>query len=113
MALCPLAIHVLHPGRSTQDDIKGPCPLLETGPDNKAACGLVVYPATYFPILAKRVGNSTLSRAASFLIGSGVGCDAIGEDETENLVYTVGLYDKAHLVLDQMTAAWRIWGRRF
>jgi hypothetical protein len=111
--LCPLAIYVLHPGTDTLRDVKGPCPMLEAGPDGKPVCGLAVYPATYVPILAKRVGNATLARAASFLIGSDVGCDTIAAGEAENIGYSLTLAARANREVDKFTQAWRIWGRNF
>ena len=64
-------------------EVLGPCPALETH-EGDSSCGLVAHPEKYaHPIALKRSDSATLSTAASFLIGSGKGCDAreVGEED--------------------------------
>ena len=110
LSLCRLARDLLFPELWEQPDVPGPCPLLETGPDDKSVCGLTVHPATYFPLKAKADGNDRLIDAARELIGVGIGCDSFLDDEPENENYSLLLFRLQNGRHEQIRAAQKIWG---
>ena len=71
--LCPLASFVFL-------QIEGPCPALEDVGD-RFSCGLVNHPERYAPFRSAAMGRNALSRAATLMIGVGVGCDGQLESE--------------------------------
>ncbi|MGF3025589.1 hypothetical protein ACQVP2_22525 [Methylobacterium aquaticum] len=73
LELCPLG----HELFGTWD---GPCPAHERTADG-FGCGLVLNPQRYRPARAMARGRTALSQAAVRLIGSGAGCDALGDGE--------------------------------
>ena len=76
--------------------LKGPCPALERDANAPGyRCGLMVNPARYAPLRAKRYGARRLGEAARLLLASGFGCDARFLDEAR---------DPAH---DGREPAWR------
>ncbi len=103
--VCPLGQVVF--GRAL-----GPCPALSYEPDGKSVCGLVATPQRFGLMTVLRHGAKAAADAASYLIGSGTGCDARFNGEPPD----VGFYEKL-IAWDRankgaIRAAKRIWGIR-
>lgn len=81
---CPLGKIVFGPGRR--------CPALEMKLP-AFTCGLVENPQQYAPDVVAAHGKSVASKAAAYLIGAGLGCDALDRGELPN-------------------EAWRAWAMR-
>lgn len=81
---CPLGKIVFGPGRR--------CPALEVKLP-AFTCGLVENPQQYAPDVVAAHGKSVASKAAAYLIGAGLGCDALDRGERPN-------------------EAWRAWAMR-
>lgn len=62
------------------DRAAGPCPALEQDGEG-FSCGLLKRPKHYLPKNSR--GVTVLRNALSILIGSGIGCDDIGDDSSE------------------------------
>lgn len=105
-SVCPLGETVLGVPRDR------PCPALRKAQDGTSACGLVVEPEAYAPVLAFLNGRESLSRAAAFLIGAGLGCDWSRAHEPRDEAFTrfEWQYAKDH----RQEAKWAIkmWGIR-
>lgn len=91
--------------------VDGPCPALEADGDG-FTCGLVKRPAHYAPIRAALSGEDKLRKAALWLIGSGVGCDALMPDEPENKEFRAFLYRLRAGVRPETALALVLWGVR-
>lgn len=90
------------------DKVEGPCPALEDLGD-KYVCGLVTNPEMYSPVRTMIAGKTTISEAALFLIGSGVGCDGQEPGEPDNPEYRAKLMrmsDKRKKTANAL----RVWG---
>ena len=63
-----------------------PCPALEMDREGRSSCGLTTHPTRY---VEPRPGASPaqMAEAASFLIGTGLGCDFQMDGEAENLLH--------------------------
>lgn len=97
--LCPLAAHVFK-GRSIPQGghIAGPCPALFYEGE-QSRCGLVAKPAAHAPMrLIIEHSAEALGRAASWLIGSGTGCDARidGEPASDAFYKLLSAWDYEH-----------------
>lgn len=87
----------------------GPCPALLYDFDGQSRCGLATFPAQYAPVRAAIHGEEALREAAFFLIGSGVGCDALNEHEVENEPFERSLQIMADLRRPQIARAATLW----
>lgn len=88
----------------------GTCPALQMI-DEKSTCGLVADPGQYQMALTLQNGVAKMREAALRLIGSGVGCDAIGDDEEPNREYEAGALATAQrLGRAKVKAALKLWG---
>jgi hypothetical protein len=101
--LCPLGSFVF-------DRSAGPCPALTPQAEGRFACGLVVSPSTWAPVRTALAGVKTMSEAALYLIGSGVGCDAKLEGEAENVPFRRWLASQRDRQVSKIAAAMRAWG---
>ncbi len=99
--LCPLGAFVFN-------DWKGPCPALHEN-DGQFSCGLVNKPETYAPVLTAISGKDAMSKAALHLIGSGAGCDARLDGESNNPAFSIRLA-RLGRKRSAANAAKRLWG---
>jgi hypothetical protein len=60
----------------------GPCPAIVTTPDGRVVCGVVLNPNKY--IKKSRYPAQVLSRNFASLIGAGMGCDELLDDDPES-----------------------------
>jgi hypothetical protein len=99
--LCPLAVGVFgEPWDRT-------CPALE--PDGESfACGLVRHPMVYAMGLTLLHGVETMRTAATQLIGSGRGCDAVLEDEEPDQAFRQAMYSQRNSAL--IDRCLKVWG---
>jgi len=95
---CPLGAALFGPGSD--------CPALEVKLPG-FACGLVENPGRYAMDIVFKHGEATVSQAATYLIGAGVGCDALIEGESPNLAWREAYQRFADF--DKAKAAARIW----
>ena len=70
--LCPI-------GQDIFGRVRGPCPALL--PDAKG-CGLIVDPFRWAPLKTAQHGTAAMSKATATILGAGLGCDFVADDET-------------------------------
>lgn len=109
-ALCHLARSLFTPTRWADQVVPGPCPVLERDADNRHVCGLTVRPSSYFPLRAKHRGEDTLRQAAQVLIGTGIGCDSVTDDEPDNPEFDRRLSLIRREKADAIRMAAEVWG---
>lgn len=101
--LCPLASFVFL-------QIEGPCPALEDVGD-RFSCGLVNHPEQYAPFRSAAMGRNALSRAATLMIGVGVGCDGqLESEEGSNPEYRARLESLKPGIKRKVAQALHVWG---
>lgn len=87
----------------------GPCPALEKS-EGGYGCGLVSRPREFSPVRTAVHGVPTMSKAASTLIGAGIGCDAQAEGEDANAEFLVKLDGERFISRVEMMFAAKRWG---
>lgn len=99
--LCPIGMEVfLQPA--------GTCPALEETADGSSVCGLIAHPEVYRMVRTLQMGPEAMAEAASFLIGSGFGCDARVASEPVNHEYERMLNEQRNPA--KARHCLRIWG---
>lgn len=100
--LCVLGKHVFK-----KED--GPCPALERQ-NGTWGCALVSRPRDFSPVKAAAHGAEEMSKAASVLIGAGIGCDAQADGEPPNLVFLMEMEAERFFSRTKMHIAAKRWG---
>ena len=62
------------------ESVSGPCPAIVQHPDGNIQCGIVLHPNKY--IKKSNYQAKILSKYFSHMIGAGLGCDELYEDDT-------------------------------
>ena len=100
--LCVLGRHVF----GFED---GPCPALETTASGYG-CGLVSRPHEFTPVKVAIHGRAAMSKAASVLIGAGIGCDAQADGEEPNIQFLADMHLERFTSRAAMAIAAMDWG---
>lgn len=110
VVMCPLATALFaSDNRIVNNQATGPCPALERDGDREV-CGLVRDPGRYRLALTLMHGVDKMRAAALFLIGSGHGCDALGEGEQPNVEFAIKMRDDAMAKRRHTDKNLRPWG---
>ena len=99
--LCPLGVGIFGEPWERQ------CPALEQD-GARAICGLVVHPMVYAMARTLLHGKDVMSAAAAFLVGAGVGCDALLEGEPADEKFRKALKSQRDDAL--VDSSLKVWG---
>lgn len=78
--VCRNGAFVLGLVKNIGDTVRGECPAIVKKHDGTIACGIVLYPVKYLG--KSKYRPEVQSKYFAFLIGSGNGCDELGDEPT-------------------------------